>query len=380
LTCKFISLGDAPDALVASAPSAWFSILPRIGGSALKEHQLMTRSILCGLLALVSVGALGLVPIACQSGGVGDPCTPEDEYTSTFSGFNVDEENIESRSFQCATRICLVNHFQGRVSCPQGQDATQLVQCKGLTDGEKVGTTCGANKACAQSEVFSPTCSVCPANDTTCVAIACPNGLTCDGANQICTCTQDTSIGGIDYHCIPSDSNNPTTSPQVLVSFLCHTPGECQTIAGGTTAANSGKDCCIPGTDSPVSASVCGQCNVDSKRDANDAVYCTVRCCVPCCAAGVVPDPNTPLCSTDTSICGPACDPDFNYQDCPSGYQCTGIRTNVGIADPQLTGAYCIKSGSAFSTDATCGNVVGYVDPTTCKGVGTSAPTAGDGG
>ena len=65
----------------------------------------MTRSILCGLLALLSVGALGVLPVACQSGGIGDPCTPEDEYNTQFPGFKVTEENIESRSFQCSTRI-----------------------------------------------------------------------------------------------------------------------------------------------------------------------------------------------------------------------------------------------------------------------------------
>ena len=81
----------------------------------------MTRSIVSGLLGLISVVAVGALPIACQSGGVGDPCTPEDEYNPDFAGFKVTEENIESRSFQCQTRICLVNHFQGRVSCPLGQ-------------------------------------------------------------------------------------------------------------------------------------------------------------------------------------------------------------------------------------------------------------------
>src|SRR6185503_19076682 len=86
-----------------------------------KEHVLMTRSILCGLFGLISVVTIGILPVACQSGGVGDPCTPEDEYDSQFAGFKVTEENIESRSFQCSTRICLVNHFQGRVSCPLGQ-------------------------------------------------------------------------------------------------------------------------------------------------------------------------------------------------------------------------------------------------------------------
>lgn len=87
----------------------------------LKEHDLMTRSILSGMLGLISVLAVGALPTACQSGGVGDPCTPEDEYNTDFAGFKVTEENIESRSFQCQTRICLVNHFQGRVSCPFGQ-------------------------------------------------------------------------------------------------------------------------------------------------------------------------------------------------------------------------------------------------------------------
>jgi hypothetical protein len=71
-----------------------------------------------GLGSLLALAALG-----CNPGGVGDPCIPEDEYSDTFSGFSIDETNVESRSFQCETRICLVNHFQGRVSCPAGQNA-----------------------------------------------------------------------------------------------------------------------------------------------------------------------------------------------------------------------------------------------------------------
>lgn len=63
--------------------------------------------------------------LACTPGGVGDPCTPEDEYQQNFNGFQVTETNVESRSFQCETRLCLVNHFQGRVSCRLGQSAAQ---------------------------------------------------------------------------------------------------------------------------------------------------------------------------------------------------------------------------------------------------------------
>jgi hypothetical protein len=65
---------------------------------------------------------LSLFP-GCPAEGVGDPCVPEDEYSATFSGFSVTEVSTESRSFQCQSRLCLVNHFQGRVSCPYGQEA-----------------------------------------------------------------------------------------------------------------------------------------------------------------------------------------------------------------------------------------------------------------
>ncbi|MEI9938857.1 MAG: hypothetical protein WDO69_16690 [Pseudomonadota bacterium] len=73
--------------------------------------------------SLLATALLGLFPLACQPGGVGDPCTPEDEYGRTFSGYDAKEVNVESKSFQCETRVCLVNHFQGRVSCKYGQAA-----------------------------------------------------------------------------------------------------------------------------------------------------------------------------------------------------------------------------------------------------------------
>ena len=41
----------------------------------------------------------------------------------SFLGFHVAEVNVESKSFQCETRLCLANHFQGRVTCPYGQDS-----------------------------------------------------------------------------------------------------------------------------------------------------------------------------------------------------------------------------------------------------------------
>jgi hypothetical protein len=75
------------------------------------------------LATVFALGAMLLVVAGpgCAEEGIGDPCTPEQEYNADFTGFDKKEVNIESKSFQCRTRLCLVNHFQGRVTCPYGQ-------------------------------------------------------------------------------------------------------------------------------------------------------------------------------------------------------------------------------------------------------------------
>ena len=84
-------------------------------------RRLVVRSVI-GLFLLAAVVAT----THCGSGGVGHPCIPEDEYRTLFSGFGATEVYVESRSFQCMTRVCLVDHFQGRVSCPYGQTEDDL--------------------------------------------------------------------------------------------------------------------------------------------------------------------------------------------------------------------------------------------------------------
>ena len=59
-----------------------------------KSPRTITRSIIAGLFAVVSVASIALMPMACSSGGIGDPCIPEDEYNPEFQGFKVSEENI----------------------------------------------------------------------------------------------------------------------------------------------------------------------------------------------------------------------------------------------------------------------------------------------
>ena len=81
-----------------------------------RMKRAILTSLLVGMGLLVASGLPG-----CKDQGVGDPCTPEQEYDPSFIGFDEKEVNVESKSFQCRTRICLVNHFRGRASCSYGQ-------------------------------------------------------------------------------------------------------------------------------------------------------------------------------------------------------------------------------------------------------------------
>lgn len=77
----------------------------------------------------------GMYTIACISkvsetdsssgvGRLGAVCIPSEENDPGFSGRSVEEVGVELGSGDCATGVCLVNHFRGRVTCPYGQDPT----------------------------------------------------------------------------------------------------------------------------------------------------------------------------------------------------------------------------------------------------------------
>lgn len=298
----------------------------------------MIRSILSGMLGLISVVAVASLPIACQSGGVGDPCIPEDEYSPQFAGFKVTEENIESRSFQCQTRICLVNHFQGRVSCPAGQ--LEPTHCNGPGDNVSC-LNLGNDFKCVEAASLSPSCTV-ETQESDCNGF----GKRCNPQGNFCECAAITDCpqDGVTY-CDAASKQCKT--------YVCHKEGNCQ-IPGAKD--NTNKACCVPGTDTPVSEPVCGQCGAKSTRNADQAVYCSCRCGV---AEGEADDPN------------------FNFCDCPTGYKCEEIRKNVGLGDKQITGKYCIKESTKFvsETQTPCGEVTGYYDPQQCKGTKISLPT-----
>jgi hypothetical protein len=55
---------------------------------------------------------------------LGEPCVPDDERRPDFNGFAMAEVSLDTNA-GCSSNLCLVNHFQGRVSCPYGQTQTE---------------------------------------------------------------------------------------------------------------------------------------------------------------------------------------------------------------------------------------------------------------
>jgi hypothetical protein len=54
---------------------------------------------------------------------LGAGCVPVEESAPTFQAFSVENVSVESKSATCASGLCLLNHFQGRVTCPYGQSS-----------------------------------------------------------------------------------------------------------------------------------------------------------------------------------------------------------------------------------------------------------------
>jgi hypothetical protein len=170
--------------------------------------------------------------MGCQSGGIGDPCTPEDEYQPAFSGYKDTEVNVESRSFQCETRLCLVNHFRGRVSCPYGQtdeeiakgDSQQRCHIPGTSDKDnlitaKVEPQCG-NRRAADTVYCSCRCAGPDPNARYC---ECPKGYECKEL------LRDIGLGSKELagsYCIKENTEYPSKN------FLCN--NQCDPSKAGT--------------------------------------------------------------------------------------------------------------------------------------------------
>lgn len=264
-----------------------------------------------------------------SAGNIGDPCLSGDEANPAFEGFRVNETTFISPVAACSSKICLVNHVQGRADCPLGQPAP--TPCSGPGD-----TSCGSGSSCVAAGQNGPTCYLTSVDGGTPVLDAsnCASGV-CNTARKTCQCTSDAQ-------CPQGTACNPDT--QECTSYVCHSAGECQS-ADATDAENAGKSCCAGTTDTPVNGEVCGQCEKGSGRNADEDIYCSCRCGP---VDGEAPDGS-------------------EYCACPSGFECSVGWPGTGLGDQLLTGKYCIKQGTAYTDPGQCGSVSGHLS-SSCVG------------
>lgn len=107
---------------------------------------------------------------------VGIPCILEDEYHTDFGGFSKGEV-ILSTADECSVGLCLAHHFQGRVSCPDGQEEANG-GCE-TPDGAEVSVPVEpqlAGRPADEAVVCSCRCD----GDGPGPFCACPSGFSCE--------------------------------------------------------------------------------------------------------------------------------------------------------------------------------------------------------
>lgn len=88
-------------------------------------------ALLCSLLTSTLLAACasnapgsGETAERVSSAGVGESCTLAEEANASFAGYSADEVVVESQSRSCQTELCLSYRFQGRQTCPYGENCT----------------------------------------------------------------------------------------------------------------------------------------------------------------------------------------------------------------------------------------------------------------
>ena len=151
------------------------------------------------------------LPVAAP---VGAPCVPRSELNPQFSGSSEGELGLETPSASCASQVCLIDHFAGRVSCPYGQSADG--------HGPDGGPGCTVPGSCEPVTVqVLPQCADRTAAEAVYCSCRCANseGKTDDGATY-CTCPSSMTCVQL-LAAFP----NPDGGPQTTGGAYCTKPG-----------------------------------------------------------------------------------------------------------------------------------------------------------
>jgi hypothetical protein len=148
---------------------------------------------------------------AIEAGAIGAPCIPLVEGSTTFDGFIVQEVDLagENWASPSGASLCIADHFQGRVTCPYGQDAQRRAPAG--------ASPCTTPDGQAVEGAVRPWCTDRPASKTVTWSCRCANakGDTNDG-RPYCVCPASTTctqlipqVGAAEYDltgafCVPN--------------------------------------------------------------------------------------------------------------------------------------------------------------------------------
>ena len=119
--------------------------------------------------------------VGSAASAVGFACVTVDEADPNFVGYSMQAVTLEIGNATCGTGVCLVNHFQGRVTCPYGQEVGES-DCK-TTDGAGVqGPVCGQcqSRPPAQTVMCSCKCGNVVGGLSDGELCECPSGFSCE--------------------------------------------------------------------------------------------------------------------------------------------------------------------------------------------------------
>jgi hypothetical protein len=122
---------------------------------------------------------------AGENRAIGEACFPDDEWQPLFTSYALSEVSVEIPSAECASSICLINHFQGRTTCPYGQAAPSGEQQSGepicaLPDGSARVAVAVEPQVVERPPEDTVYCSCrCAGPEGTGPFCACPQGFEC---------------------------------------------------------------------------------------------------------------------------------------------------------------------------------------------------------
>ena len=137
----------------------------------------VTRDVVQGDDASIDEQPQDAAPPAARNGALGAGCEPLSELDPEFSGFSINEISIDERTPACLSGTCVIQGFQGRVSCPYGQ-ATASGGCTIPGSNEPVLTPV-APQLLARPAGLSAVCSCHCAGPGPGPYCACPTHMEC---------------------------------------------------------------------------------------------------------------------------------------------------------------------------------------------------------